>query len=315
MDGSVQTEGDRLRVTVTLIRVRMRRHMVSPLRASTDQPAGAAGGLARISPSRFSSGSRRIASSHSSAGRHRVATRSTHYLKATISSRTAGLPRTLEGDRRGPSRRCGIDPNYALAWTGLASTYAAMDHEQRCRPSQGWTACERGGGGGDPHQSESLRGAEARWHRKVANRLGVDGGRSVLPTGHRSRSERRDGVSIARTRPVAIRSARRRRDSHAPRTRPRPTGAHGVRLVVTGRVPGWRPSCRDRLREACHSHRPDFWIGYAQLGQADQQNGETDLALEASPTRHATHRATARPSRSRATFSRRWETPTRPAMC
>ena len=38
--------------------------------------------------------------------------------------------------------------------------------------------------------------------------LEVDGGRSVLPTRNRSRSERRDGVSIARTRPVAIRSTR-----------------------------------------------------------------------------------------------------------
>ena len=210
------------------------------IRASPDQLAGAAGGLStdiaqqirlRVSPDRILALQRR----------------QTHSGDALDAYFKAEIFRESPEPREHRRRRCKntykqamqLDPNYALAWTGLASTYAASTMNSDADPSRRLDRLRKRRW---RRQSASIRiSAEAQkldGTRKVANRLGVDGGRSVLPTGHPSRSERRDGVSIAWTRPVAIRSARRRRDRHAPRTRPRPSGAHGERLVVTGRVPG-----------------------------------------------------------------------------
>ena len=281
VDGSVQTEGDRLRVTVTLIRVRDEKHIWShPYERQLTSLLGLQEELStdiaqqirlRVSPDRIIALQRRQ-------------THSGDALDAYFKARSFENRRTPENTTKAIGeykRALRLDPNYALAWTGLASTYAASTMNSDADPRKVGPLAKEAVAEAiriNPNLSEAQKldgtvkwligwewtAAEASFRRAID--LDPSDATAYRSLGHAlSQSGRHADAETA---------MRRARDLD-----PLEPMGYALSSQVAFQA-GDLPAAIDYAKHAIRIGS-DFWIGYAQLGQAYQQSGETTLALQA----------------------------------
>ena len=281
VDGSVQTEGDRLRVTVTLIRVRDEKHIWShPYERQLTSLLGLQEALSkdiaeqiqlRVSPDRLSALQRRQTQSGDALD---------HYLRAR-SFENRRNPQNTEKAKQEYQHAIHIDPNYALAWTGLGSTYAASTVNSDADPREV-----------GPLAKEAV--AEAiRLNPNLAEAHKLDGNVKWLISWKWTAAEAsfRRAIDLDPSDATAFRSlghalsqSGRHADAATEMRRARdldplePMG-YALSSQVAFQADDL-PAAIDYAKHAI-TMRPDFWVGHMQLGQAYQQNGELDLALEA----------------------------------
>jgi TolB-like protein/Flp pilus assembly protein TadD len=196
-----------------------------------------------------------------------------HYNQMT----PATAARALDCFRRATA----LDPEYALAWAGIADTYSGLLFTSDARPSDvsehaqtaAAQALKSGETLAEAHTTLGRirflfdwdwRGAEVHLRRAVA--LDPNSAQSYWMLGH--------ALSQQEDHDQALAAARRARELD-------PLGAlsHSMSAQIAF-------SARDMGAAVRHARdallaEPDFWVGHWQLGQAYQQMGWTDQALEA----------------------------------
>ena len=279
VESSIRAESGRLRITSKLIRVR---DQVQVWSESYDREPTSMLGLQRelstviaqqvrlrLSPERLDALARRQTrnpeayDSISAAGTSRTSAR--RHDKSARSSTTSVRPRSI---RTMPSRG-----------------HASPDALPRVRSTaMRRSTCGSRPGGGRTCGTRRSPISPRRSSPGMANFCSTGTGRPRRrPSGARSRSipatPRR---TCSRARPLANGAPRRSGSGDAPRARARAAQSDRPRDVVAGRLPGPRlfPRRVEHARQAIVVD-PEFWIGHMMLGQAYEQLGQTDLALEA----------------------------------
>jgi len=281
VESSIQSEGGRLRVTVTLTRVRDQAHVWSE--SYERQPASVLGLQEELSTAIAEQVRSRI-SPDRVAGLGRRQTRSAEAYDAYLQGRFQAGLRTPEGNARAVEsfkRAVAIDSNYALAWSELAVVYANSAINADARPADV----------GPPARAAALRAiranptlseaqaasglelwlidwdwtaAEAALREAVA--LDPSSAFALGTLGHAlSQSGQREEA-------MAVTRAARDLDLGDPL-------AYAMWSQVAYQNRDWRAAL-DHARQAV-ALSPGFWIGHMQLGQANEGNGNNVLALEA----------------------------------
>jgi len=281
VESSIQSEGGRLRVTVTLTRVRDQAHVWSE--SYERQPASVLGLQEELSTAIAEQVRSRI-SPDRVAGLGRRQTRSAEAYDAYLQGRFQAGLRTPEGNARAVDsfkRAVAIDSNYALAWSELAVVYANSAINADARPADV----------GPPARAAALRAiranptlseaqaasglelwlidwdwtaAEAALREAVA--LDPSSAFALGTLGHAlSQSGQREEA-------MAVTRAARDLDLGDPL-------AYAMWSQVAYQNRDWRAAL-DHARQAV-ALSPGFWIGHMQLGQANEGNGNNVLALEA----------------------------------
>ena len=281
VESSIQSEGGRLRVTVTLTRVRDQAHVWSE--SYERQPASVLGLQEELSTAIAEQVRSRI-SPDRVAGLGRRQTRSAEAYDAYLKGRFQAGLRTPEGNARAVDsfkRAVAIDSNYALAWSELAVVYANSAINADARPADV----------GPPARAAALRAiranptlseaqaasglelwlidwdwtaAEAALREAVA--LDPSSAFALGTLGHAlSQSGQREEA-------MAVTRAARDLDLGDPL-------AYAMWSQVAYQNRDWRAAL-DHARQAV-ALSPGFWIGHMQLGQANEGNGNNVLALEA----------------------------------
>ena len=281
VESSVRAEGGRLRVTVTLIRVRNQEHVWSQ---SYDREPTSLIGLQQELSAAIAEQIRLRLSPERMSGLGRRQTQNADAYDAYLRGRYQSHRRTAEGNVRATEllkQAIAIDPNYALAWAELAMVYAAGAINGDARPSVVAPLARdaaRRAVQANPDLSEGhlalgydLWLLEWDWTAaEAALRLAVQLDQSNAPAyrilGHAlSQSGRHDEAAAA---------MRRSRELD-----PLDAIAHALSGQVAFQG-------RDIPASIEHSRRaialdPTLWIGYIQLAQAYEGAGNQDLALEA----------------------------------
>ena len=281
VESSIQSEGERLRVTVTLTRVRDQAHVWSE--SYERQPASVLGLQEELSTAIAQQVRSRI-SPDRVAGLGRRQTRSAEAYDAYLQGRFQAGLRTPEGNARAVDsfkRAVAIDANYALAWSELAVVYTNSAINADARPADV----------GPPARAAALRAvranptlseaqaasglelwlidwdwtaAEAALRQAVA--LDPSSAFALGTLGHAlSQSGQRDEA-------MAVTRAARDLDLGDPL-------AYAMWSQVSYQNRDW-PAALEHARQAV-ALSPGFWIGHMQLGQANEVNGNNQLALEA----------------------------------
>jgi len=281
IDSSIQAEGPRLRITVTLIRVADQAHVWSQ---SYDREATNLLGLQQeLSSAIAEQISIRLAPERLNGVEARQAHSADAY-DAYLRARDQAHRRTAEGNARAIElfkRATEIDSSYSLAWSDLAFTYAAapingdarpadvsqLAHESAARAVRAnaslseaqlalgydlwmidwdWTGAETA-----LRLAVRLDPSNAAAHRTLGHALSQSGKQSEAATEMRIARELDPFDSVA----------------------------HALSSQVAFQA-------RDMSGALAHAHRAvavdaSSWIGYVQLGQAFEASGEHALALEA----------------------------------
>ena len=281
VDGTVRAEGGRLRVTTTLIRVRDQEHVwsqayereiTSALALQQDVSAAIAGQIrARLSPDAAGVAVNRQ-------------TAVPEAYDAYLRGRFLQSRRTPEANRQAVEayrRATALDPNYALAWSSLAFTYAASILNADARPADV----------GPPARDAADRALRA--NPELADAQFVAGYVNWILDWDWPAAERRLRQAIALD-PGAVDAHRalghllsqmgRAGEAEAAMTRARELDpldllSHALSSQVAFQG-------RDGTAAVRHARQaivldPTFWIGHMMLGQALAYDGQTDLALEA----------------------------------
>ena len=281
VDGTVRAEGGRLRVTTTLIRVGDQEHVWSQayereitraLGLQQDVSAAIAGQIrARLSPDAAGVAVNRQ-------------TAVPEAYDAYLRGRFLQSRRTPEANRQAVEayrRAIALDPNYALAWSSLAFTFAASIVNADARPADV-----------GPRARDAADQA-LRANPELADSQFVAGYVSWILDWDWPAAERRLRQAIALD-PGAVNAHRalghllsqmgRAGEAQAAMTRAREldpldllSHALSSQLAFQG---------RDGTAAIRHARQaivldPTFWIGHMMLGQALAYDGQTDLALEA----------------------------------
>ena len=209
VDGTVRAEGGRLRVTTTLIRVGDQEHVwsqayereiTSALVLQQDVSAAIAGQIrARLSPDAAGVAVNRQ-------------TAVPEAYDAYLRGRFLQSRRTPEANRQAVEayrRAIALDPNYALAWSSLAFTYAASIVNADARPADVGPPGPRRRGSGASRQPRARRLTVRGWLRELDPGLGLAGRRAPAPPGDRPRSGGRECPSHAGPPPLADGPGRR----------------------------------------------------------------------------------------------------------
>ena len=174
-----------------------------------------------------------------------------------------------------------LDPAYALAWAGMADTYSGRLFNSDTRSSEvadqaraaAEQALKNGGTVAEAHTALARvqflfdwdwRGAEANLRRAVA--LDPSSSQSYWMLGH--------AISQQGQHDLALAAARRARELD-----PLSALSHSMSSQIAFSARDLEAAVR-HAREALLAE-PDYWVAYWQLGQAYQQMGQTDQALEA----------------------------------
>jgi TolB-like protein/DNA-binding winged helix-turn-helix (wHTH) protein/Flp pilus assembly protein TadD len=281
VEGSIQAENNRLRVTSKLIRVR---DQVQVWSSSYDREPTSMLGLqrelsttiaeqirVRLSPERLEALARRQTGR---ADAYDLYLRGRHLLDQSTPPTTR---RAIEYFARAVEQ----DPGYALAWSGLARAYAGNPVHGDARPLDGWPRAREAAARAlraDPNLAEAQTAsgtvsfwlewdwpaAEAAFRRATA----LD---PNYPLAHRMLGH----ILSQMDRQAEARAAMGRLREVDPLF----AMSHAVSSQVAFQARDY-PSALEHARQAIVLD-PEFWIGYVQRGQACQQLGRIDPALEA----------------------------------
>jgi TolB-like protein/DNA-binding winged helix-turn-helix (wHTH) protein len=281
VESSIRAEGSRLRVTVTLIRVRDQEHVWSQFYER--EPTSLLGLQQELSTAIAEQIRLRLTPDRMS-GLGRRQTQNADAYDIYLRGRYQGRLRTADGNARAIelfTRALQIDPNYALAWSDLAFVYASGAINGDARPADvgpraRTAALNAVRANPDLSESQMARGYVLwmiEWDWKAAEaalRLAVD----LDPSNANARRILGHALSQSGHQAEAEAAMRRARELD-------PTDAltHGLSSIVTGQG-------RDAAAALEHARRaisldPRLWIGYIALGQAYELAGDHNLALEA----------------------------------
>jgi TolB-like protein/Flp pilus assembly protein TadD len=281
LEGSVRTANGRCRIASTLIRARDQVQVwTETYERDSNDLLGLQAELGRaiaqqiqlrLSPQRAATIARRQTQNPEAydlylRGRY-------HYNRMT----PATTARALDCFRRATI----LDPAYALAWAGIADTYSSRLFNSDTRPSdvsaQARAAAEQAlkTGGTVPEALTSAaivqflfdwdwRAAEANLRSAVA--LDPNSAQGYWMLGHAISQQGRHDEALA--------AARRARELD-----PLSALSHSMSSQIAFSARNLKAAA-GHAREALLTE-PDFWVAYWQLGQAYQQMGRTDQALEA----------------------------------
>ena len=255
VESTLRAEGSRLRVTSTLIRVRDQEHVWS--RSYDRDPTSLLGLQQELSTSIAEQIRLRLSRDNLREVRQRQ-TQNADAYDAYLKGRyfhSRRTPATNALAIQEYERAVALDSNYALAWAGLASAYAASTLNGDARPLEVWPRAKDAAAAavrGNPSLGETQLAVGSS---ELGTGLGLEGSGGGIPTGDSPRSQQCFGASLPGPRPLAKRPARRSRVSHAPHARARTIGAAHLRTVCTSCVPGSPIPRRSRPRSASHSHR------------------------------------------------------------
>jgi TolB-like protein/DNA-binding winged helix-turn-helix (wHTH) protein/Flp pilus assembly protein TadD len=281
VESTLRAEGSRLRVTTTLIRVRDQEHVWS--RSYDRDPTSLLGLQQELSASIAEQIRLRLSGDNLRGVRQRQ-TQNADAYDAYLRGRyfqSRRTPATNALATQEYERAVALDSNYALAWAGLASAYAASTLNGDARPLEVW-----------PHAQD----AAARAVRGNASL-----GETQIAVGSLNWSLEWDW----RAAEAAFRLAIRLDPSHAAAHRAlghalSQSGQHTEAESAMRRTRELEPlepvsyalsaqvafQARQYPAAVEHARRAilidsQFWIGYMQLGQAYEQMGQPDLALAA----------------------------------
>ena len=281
VEGSIQVEGARFRITVTLLRVHDQEHIWSE--TYERQPSSLLGLQQELSTAIAEQIRLRLSSNFFKEISLRQTQNSGAY-DAYLRGRYFEHQRTPEGNKRAIQyfeHAIALDPNYALAWSSLAFTHAASAMNSDSPPSEVGTRARDAA-------SQALRAnrnlAETQFVAAYINFLldwdwnAAEFGfqRAILLDKSNATSFRYLGHTLSQMQKKteaesAMQSARQLDPLDA------------MNYALSAQV-----SFQNRVFSAAivHAHRaiainPALWIGYIQLGQAYEQLGEPELALEA----------------------------------
>jgi TolB-like protein/Flp pilus assembly protein TadD len=281
VEGSVRGAGGRLRITAKLIRVR---DQVQVWTQTYEREANNLLGLqaelgrdiareihVRLSPQRAAALAHR--QTHDPAaydlylrGRH-------HYTQMT--------PATLTRAHDCFARAAALDPTYALAWAGIADSYSSGVFSSDTRPGDvsgpareaARKALAHGATVAEAHTAVGRvqflfdwdwPGAEANLRRAVT--LDPSSAQSHWMLGHALSQQGRHHEARA--------AAKRARELE-----PLDALSHSMSSQIAFSERDLEAAA-GHARDALHAE-PDYWVAYWQLGQAYEQMGRTDAALEA----------------------------------
>jgi TolB-like protein/DNA-binding winged helix-turn-helix (wHTH) protein len=281
VESSIQSEGGRLRVTVTLTRVRDQAHVWSE--SYERQPASVLGLQEELSTAIAEQVRSRI-SPDRAAGLGRRQTRSAEAYDAYLHGLFQAGFRSPAGNARAVDsfkRAVAIDANYALAWSALAVVYTNSAINADARPTDVGPAARAAAlraARANPTLSEAQAAAglelwlidwdwtaaEAALRQAVA--LDPSNASALGTLGHAlSQSGQRDEAT-------AVTRAARDLDLADPL-------AYAMSSQVAYQNRDWRAALAHARQAVALSS--GFWIGHMQLGQALEGNGNNVLALEA----------------------------------
>ena len=179
-------------------------------------------------------------------------------------------------------RAIALDPNYALAWSSLAFTYAASAVNSDARPLEVWPRA-RDAAARAVRANPNL--AEAQFAVGYVNWL-LDWDWTAAETALRAARSLSipSNAAAHRTLGHVLSQAGRHSEAEAAMRRARELEpleplSHALSAQVAFQARDY-PAAVEHARRAVLLDS-EFWIGYVQLGQAYEQTGETDLALEA----------------------------------
>jgi TolB-like protein/DNA-binding winged helix-turn-helix (wHTH) protein len=281
VEGTIRGEGGRVRLTATLIRVRDQEHIWSQ---SYERERTSLLGLQQDLSTAIAEQIRVRLSPDSIRGSASRQTRNADAYDAYLRGRYLESRRTPATNARAIEqydRAIALDPNYALAWSSLGSTYAASAVNSDAPPLE-----------------VAPRAREAAAHAIRANPNLAE---SQLTVGYVDWLLDWDWPGAE----TAIRLATRLDPSNAAAYRTlghvlSQAGRHEEAGAAMGRARELEPlesisyalssqvafQARDYPAAVEHARRAvlmdsEFWIGYVGLGQAYEQTGEPNLALEA----------------------------------
>jgi DNA-binding winged helix-turn-helix (wHTH) protein/tetratricopeptide (TPR) repeat protein len=281
VEGSIQVEGTRFRITVTLLRVCDQEHIWSE--TYERQPSSLLGLQQDLSTAIAEQIRLRLSSNYLKEISRRQTQNSGAY-DAYLRGRYFEHQRTPEGNKRAIQyyeQAIALDPNYALAWSSLAFTHAASAINSDSPP------CEVGPRARDA-ASHALRAnpnlAETQfvaayinfllhWDWKAAE---VGFQRAILLDNSNATSFRYLGHTLSQM-------GRKTDAESAMQSARQLDPLDAMNYALSAQV-----SFQNRVFSAAvvHARRAiavnsALWIGYIQLGQAYEQLGEPELALEA----------------------------------
>jgi TolB-like protein/Flp pilus assembly protein TadD len=281
LEGSVRAAGERFRITSKLIRARDQLQIwTETYERESNDLLGLQAELGRaiaqqiqlrLSPQRVATIARRQTQNPDAydlylRGRH-------HYNHMT----PATAARALDCFGRATT----LDPGYALAWAGIADTYSSRLFNSDTRPSEvseqaraaAGRALENGGSVPEAYTSAGIvrflfdwdwRAAEANLRHAIS--LDPSSAHAHWMLGHATSQQGQHVQALA--------AARRARELD-----PLSALTHSMSSQIAF-------SARDAEAAVRHAQEallaePDYWVAYWQLGQACQQLGRTEEALEA----------------------------------
>ena len=281
LESSVRREDDRVRITSQLIRVKDQTHLWA---SSYDREL--TGVLAiqrelgiaiadhvrlRLSPERLNAMTREQAQNPEAYDL---------YLRGRYFWNQLSPPTTRQA-LEFFARATELDPDYALAWSGIADTYAASPINGDAPPFQVW-------GRGRDAAERAVRAAPNLAETQTS--LGIvkfwlDWDWTAAESACRNAIELNPSYALAhRMLGIVLSHLRRNEEAGAAAKRARELDP----LNVTHRALSAQIAfaARDyssavQFAQQAIAIDPEFWIGYFQLGQAHEQLGSTDLALEA----------------------------------
>jgi TolB-like protein/DNA-binding winged helix-turn-helix (wHTH) protein/Flp pilus assembly protein TadD len=281
VESTVRAEGNRLRITATLIRVRDQEHVWSQ---SYEREPTSLLGLQQELSTAIAEQIRVRLSPDQTRGLDRRQTHNADAYDAYLRARyleNRRTPATNASAIQEYERAIALDPHYALAWSGLAMTYASSAVNSDARPLDVWPRAREAAAQAvkaNPNLAEAqFAGAYVNWM--------FDWDWKTAEAGFR-RGIRLDPSEAAAHRMLghALSQSGRHReaDPEMRRTRelePFAPMSHALSSQVAFQARDYRNAVEHARRAVLIDSA--FWIGYMQLAQAYEGTGETALALEA----------------------------------
>ena len=297
VDSSMLVEGTRVRVTAKLIRVRDEEYVWS--QSFEREPTSLLGFQQELSTAIAEQVRLRVPSDRAGGFSQRQ-TRNPEAYDAYLRGRHFQNRRTPDATRRAIplfERAVTLDPDYALAWSALAFTYAAGTINSDARPMDAWPLARQATAQAvraNPNLAESQLAVGYvdwllawDWKRaeaasREAARLDPSNAVAFRPLGHALSQQGRHAEAE-----VEMRRARQLDPADA------------MHVAISSQVSFQArdfPAALTYARDAVRLD-PTLWIGYVQMGQAYRAaRAERPGTRSAEPMRPACREATARPS-------------------